>query len=323
MAKKLGTFGQLLKQTQVDAALRGCEQGDLQAFAVVKDNGRLDKFDKSQRLKAAAAFYARSKRYLGARDFENASRAMGAAAEFAPEDRLVRERAALLRDAASRRDPIRCSVSVHEMQRTLQSICTKTPCVCRSHFQVAVCREIIDRGYPQRVPLRGIPVHTMGLYHAYQRRGAWTKLLKAVKERHEPQWLEVLADIVADYLIEEGGVIGTADVLVPIPADPNKYVKRGFAPNDVLAEHLSRRVGLLVYPSLVRTPGESTREATEEELAAEFRVEERYGIPLRGLYVALIEDIWTWGRTIPICAAKIRQATQREVVAVALAKATH
>lgn len=247
---------------------------------------------------------------------------MRAAASLEPQNRLRAHRLSLLELATGRYDALERKMRGQETQRTLHSICTKTPCVCLSSIEVAICRNILEDNFPAKGTLSGVQVHTMGPYHTRPHRGRWTKLLSDIKGQHEPAGLKPLADIVADYLAEKTDVLEHVDVLVPVPPDPRKRIERGFAPNEILAHHLTTRLGLPLYPVLIRTEGPTTREASAEELAAEFYVDDSGGHSVTDASVLLVEDIWTRGRTIPICASKLTAAGAREVIAIALAKAT-
>jgi predicted amidophosphoribosyltransferase len=323
MAKSFGTFGGPLSQAQMRAAVGRCLKGDLAGWEYLREQRAASTLSASERADAAGAFYAGAKERLGEGDFADSSRRLRAAAELMPNDGFLRERADLVARALSRRDPIASRMSLHEMQRRLRSICPKTACPCTSHVSVASCRGVLESGFPKEFALGGVTVLTMGAYRAYTGRGQWTTLLRRVKKEHEPEWLDLFADIVADYLVDSTDVLGRVDALVPVPAAPDKIITRGFAPNEILAQHLAVRLGLPNYPILIRAPGKATREASDAELAAQFRVDERRGALVRGRSVLLIEDIWTQGRTIPVCATKLKSAGAADVLAVALARAEH
>jgi predicted amidophosphoribosyltransferase len=129
-----------------------------------------------------------------------------------------------------------------------------------------------------------------------------------------------MADVLADFIFEQTPLLRSADVLVPIPAAPRKFAARGFAPNDIVAKRLSMRLALPVYDVLRRVDGIDTRDATDAELSRQFVADKARPVDLRGYSVVLIEDIWTRGRTIPICAARLRALGAETVSAVALAR---
>jgi predicted amidophosphoribosyltransferase len=148
----------------------------------------------------------------------------------------------------------------------------------------------------------------------------WTRVLKSVKKQFQADLLEPIADIAADFLIENTNVIKDLDAVVPVPPSTEKFSERGFAPNDIVARHIGARLALPLIPVLCRRPGPPTREATDEELAVQFEVRSADGGGVQGLSLLLVEDIWTWGRTIPISAHKLISAGARNVVALALGK---
>jgi len=129
-----------------------------------------------------------------------------------------------------------------------------------------------------------------------------------------------MADIAADFLFEQPGVLDIVDVVVPVPPSTEKFVNRGFAPNDVLSRRISQRLALPFRPILLRKTGLATRVATMQELSRQFEVHESDARAVRDLCVLLVEDIWTWGRTIPVCGQVLTSVGVKSVIAVALGK---
>jgi predicted amidophosphoribosyltransferase len=102
-----------------------------------------------------------------------------------------------------------------------------------------------------------------------------------------------MADILADFVQDETPLLNSADAIVPIPAAPGKYVARGFAPNDLVAQRISQRLALPVYDVLRRRDGNDTLHATYQDLADQFTADAARARRLRGLTIILVEDIWT------------------------------
>jgi predicted amidophosphoribosyltransferase len=88
--------------------------------------------------------------------------------------------------------------------------------------------------------------------------------------------------------------------------------------NDIVAQRVENILGLPRLTVLARHPG-TTRESTYEELRSQFYVTP-HRLDITGLKLLLLEDIWTRGRTIPICAEHLKSAGATDVYAIALAK---
>jgi competence protein ComFC len=262
------------------------------------------------------AIYQYGKCCLASGDFTHALHSFEIASHLTRRA-LISNRLKLLKEGIrDRANRVLRRSSLIEMQRLLTIVCRKQPCHCESHFAVASCMGLIGHGLHHS--LGPIEVHTLDAYHPRNMSYPWTKLLKRVKAGHEADLLRTMTDILADFIQENTTVLRSADVVVPIPPSIEKYANRGFAPNDIVARGLQKRLALPYSQSLLRSSGTPTREASYEELSAQFTTTR--GTDLSGLSVLLVEDIWTKGRTIPICAEKLRAAGAVGVQAVALGK---
>jgi predicted amidophosphoribosyltransferase len=186
-------------------------------------------------------------------------------------------------------------------------------------------------GYPRAEYLGDVPTYTLSAYHAWTKAGTVTRALKVAKGGMRPRedisktgLLEAMAEIASDFILEKTELAKAVDVLVPIAPSPEKLVKReGLAPNDIVAMRLSQRLALPVWKAVTRATGRPTREASEDELSKQFSVPVPFGRRLKGLTILLVEDIWTLGRTIPICAKKLREFEPEQIFAIALAHSAH
>jgi predicted amidophosphoribosyltransferase len=267
-------------------------------------------------LELGRAAYMFGKAALDAGDFRRACQAFQLAAHL-PGALVAPQRLKILREvAAIRANSVLWRASLIEMQRTLAMVCHEQRCECNSHFEIARCRGLIGNGLHH--VLGSVEVHTVDGYHPYNPAHPWTKLLRRIKAGHEVDLLASVTDILADFLFETTDVLRYVDIIVPVPPSTEKFVNRGFAPNDVVAAGLTTRLALPSMQVLVRSAGPPTREATDEELSKQFGVSNK--LNLKGLTVLLVEDIWTWGRTIPICAAKLSEHGAVGVYAAALGK---
>jgi ComF family protein len=108
--------------------------------------------------------------------------------------------------------------------------------------------------------------------------------------------------------------------LVPVPAAPLRWLWRGFDAAEEISIALARRTGLELDRCLRRSGGpRQVGRPRRERLADPPRVRAAGEVPRRAL---LIDDVLTTGATLGACAAALRAAGCREVVALTLARST-
>ena len=289
-------------------ALLHLEQLGLENIPVVKRQG------------VAAAFYSNAKYFLSQQHIEQATKSIRSAHQLHPENALFIERLHLLERTVDQRTEVAWRMSMHEMQRRLGAVCVKRVCTCKSHYKIARCLGLIESGFPCKDNVRGNLVYSLGPYRPYSGAGKWSNLLKAIKRYGKHSLLEAMADIVADFVLEDTDLMKRVDVVVPVPPSPDKFGRRGFAPNDIVGHRLQTRLALPFVGALLRKVGIETREADWDQLAGQFSVEWKGRQGISNPSVLLIEDVWTRGRTIPICAEKLRAHGAKEVYAIALGR---
>lgn len=268
----------------------------------------------------ARAFYVQAKSALGKGDLRSAVPKLSSAYELEPRNSLYVERLRLLKKAVANHKAFTGRMRLLDMQRELGLVCVRTPCQCDTLFRIAKCRGAIDSDFPHRRSIGGIVTYVEGPYYARCPHGKWTRYLKDLKGQFKRELIEPLAEAMATFILLETPLMASADILVPIPPSTAKFGDRGFAPNDLVAEYLRTRLGLPVCSALRRTSGTPTREASDEEFAAQFEIPSSAGEKLKNLSVLLVEDIWTTGRTIAVCAEKLRVFGPEQILAVALGK---
>jgi predicted amidophosphoribosyltransferase len=304
----------ILDHRKFETALSRLGENAADAISIV-ESLRPQDLEIRERRKLGEAIYTHGKYSLGSGDFRRALHSFELSSNLTP-GALISSRLKLLRESIqSRASRVARRISLIEMQRLLTIVCRKQPCHCESHFAVAFCMGLIGDGLHHS--LGSTEVHTLDAYHPRNMSYPWTKLLKRVKSGHEADLLGTITDILADFILEKTTVLRSADIVVPIPPSTEKYANRGFAPNDIVAKGLEKRLALPCR-QLLLSSGITTREASDEELSAQFTTAR--GTDLSGLSVLLVEDIWTRGRTIPICAEKLRDAGAVCVQVVALGK---
>lgn len=299
------------------AALDSAKRGSPDLIARVQEL-KLSSVPEDKRRELANSVYRSGKQILAKRDFNGALTAFRLAHKLAPCEQLFASRVMLLDPAIAERIAVPWQMSLMTLQHALGSTCVKTHCTCTSHVEIARCRHLMGEGL--RDCRDGVTIYTLAPYYPRSPGDHWTRLLRAVKKKFQSELLEPMADIAADFLMELSGVVDNVDVIVPVPPSTKKFAHRGFAPNDMLARRISERLALPFKPILLRKTGLATREATTEELSRQIGVRAADAHGIKGLHILLVEDIWTWGRTIPICARALIEAGAESVVAVALGK---
>ncbi len=131
----------------------------------------------------------------------------------------------------------------------------------------------------------------------------------------------MLALALADYLDLHQSA--RADVLMPVPLHRRRLAERGFNQAAEIARLLARRLDLKpTYDGLARlraTPAQSglDRAARRRNLRGAFAC--RY--PVRGLRVAVVDDVITTTSTVEAIAHSLKRAGATEVIIYALARA--
>lgn len=316
---RLQDLKKILGQQHLEEVISQIEQG--QPITV----GELRALDiqsvpKEKRRIVARAFYTQAKVILGKGDLRSALPLLDSSHRLEPHNLAYAERLRLLKDAVEFDQRFRANMTLLDMKREMHLACIKPVCRCDTLFQAVECRSAIEPGFRHARRIGDLAVYTVGPYHARCIRGMWTHYLKDLKGRCNRDLIEPLAEALATFILHETPLLATSDILVPVPPSTAKYSNRGFAPNDLLAEYLQRRLGLPLCVALTRKSGIPTREASDEELAAQFDVLVSAEKRVKGVCVLLVEDIWTTGRTISMCAEKLRAFGPERILAVALGK---
>lgn len=122
--------------------------------------------------------------------------------------------------------------------------------------------------------------------------------------------------------MREAGAMAVAEcrVAVPVPLHGSRRRSRGFNQ----AQDLARHIGIPVVPALARTRETSTQTALPAEerranVASAFRPT-RHAAALQGATVLLVDDVRTTGATLDACAAALKEAGVRKVVALTAAR---
>jgi ComF family protein len=146
--------------------------------------------------------------------------------------------------------------------------------------------------------------------------GAVPRLILSWKERGLRKLTGEAAALVAELLPRP-----EVRALVPVPAQGERLLRRGFYPAGALAGELARRWELPMLELLERT-GPPRRQRglplaeRRQNVTRAFRSRDR-----APLSVCLIDDVYTSGATVLACAGALRRAGARRVEVITLARA--
>lgn len=305
---KLSELGKAFRAATVDEALCRLRAKDPSALPV------LEAFQREIPKEVGFDLYELSKQCMAELQFQVALRALTLARKVDPGNQILKVRTDALADAMVL-SPVRLRMEQLAAQAALGFACAKGHCSCSDFMEKANCRGLLS-GYRYDM-IRGLQIASLGTYLSRRNGNRWSDTLKRIKHGGERTLLIPIAQLVAGFILGTK-LLSKVDAVVPVPPSTEKFASRGFAVNDAIAGELENILGLPRLIALARHSGK-TRESTYEELTSQFYVApHRLGIT--GLKLLVLEDIWTWGRTIPICAEHLKKAGAADVYAVALAK---
>ena len=164
---------------------------------------------------------------------------------------------------------------------------------------------------------RILAVRSLGTFDDY-----YQKLIHRLKYDRKIQLGKRLAEKLGEILSEDKGLAG-CDMVIPVPLHRARERERGFNQSEILAEGISRAVGVLLSTDALKRK-KHTKDQTY--LNAQQRAENvkgafvaRHPEKINGKNVILVDDVMTTGATLNECARTLQDAGARGVFAATLA----
>jgi len=164
------------------------------------------------------------------------------------------------------------------------------------------------------------PLSINGIRSAFLFQGTARQAILQFKYRQLKAMAAPLAQLLAEYLHSHPMIV---EILVPVPLHPKRLRQRGYNQASLLAEELSKLIGLpMEEDALIRVQDVAPQARTKS--AAERRQNVRHAfscnINIAGKQILLIDDVSTTGATLDACAIALKTAGASSVWGLTVAR---
>ena len=217
------------------------------------------------------------------------------------------------------------SVADRALDMALPATCAgcgrEGPALCGECAPALDVRLSAEPGVPIGLPA-DIPAPLLQLEWCAPFTGTTRRALHALKYEGERRIAPFVGAAVARRWAR-AGVAG--ELLVPVPASPDRVRDRGYDQAALIAIEAGRRLGIPVLDALERTRATTAqfdldRSARATNLEQAFHVRELARPDLIGQWVVLVDDVVTTGATLAACATALLDAGGGAVSAIAGAR---
>ena len=217
------------------------------------------------------------------------------------------------------------SVADHALDLALPAACAgcgrEGPAICRECVPALDVRLAAEPGVPIGLPA-DIPAPLLQLEWCAPFTGTTRRALHALKYDGERRIAPFVGAAVARRWARTG-VAG--DILVPVPASPDRLRDRGYDQAALIAIEAGRRLRLPVLQALERTRATTAqfdldRRERASNLERAFHVRELARPEVVGRWIVLVDDVVTTGATLASCATALLDSGAGAVSAIAGAR---
>jgi ComF family protein len=193
--------------------------------------------------------------------------------------------------------------------------------LCRECHQWLLARVAAPPGAPIGLPAE-IPPPLVQLEWCAPFTGTVRRAVHDLKYAGERRLTRPLGEVLAERWRRAGA---GGDVLVPVPASPNRIRERGYDQAVLLAEVAGHRLGLPVVRALERIHVTEAQHALGRVSRAVnvghvFALRGGQEVAIRDRWAVLVDDVVTTGATVAACAAELMDAGAAAVSAVTVAR---
>lgn len=155
---------------------------------------------------------------------------------------------------------------------------------------------------------------------AFEYSGLGRKMIQKFKFNDARYLARPIGGMLSDLLAATYG--GDIDALIYVPCHPKRERIRGFNQAALIAEEVSRRTGIPVFKAAIRRSRDTarlsklTRTERLTELSDAFEIPEACRHMIEGKRIGLVDDIFTTGTTMGLCATSLKGCGAKAVYSI-------